>query len=103
MDRARLSPVWPARPAARLFFENDSEGSPDRLILAESFREFVCALGPIPVDDVSLGSSQVKSDWIYPDFAREHGLDIHPTGRAAPSHQMSMVKSSGTGSTASVD
>jgi hypothetical protein len=57
-----------------VLYENDSEGSPDELRLAPSFREFVCMLGPEPPDDVSLDPAQVKSVWIDPDFAREHGL-----------------------------
>lgn len=59
-----------------VFYENDSEGAPDDLRLAGSFREFVCRLIPEPPDDdVVLEPPQVKSVWIDPDFAREHGLD----------------------------
>ena len=59
-----------------VFYENDSEGAPDDLRLAGSFREFVCGLiSEPPDDDVVLERAQIKSVWIDPDFAREHGLD----------------------------
>jgi hypothetical protein len=35
-----------------IFYENDSDGSPDELQLASSFREFVCMLIPQPPVDV---------------------------------------------------
>jgi hypothetical protein len=52
-----------------VFYENDSEGSPDELVLASSFREFICLLEPEPEAEVVLGPDQVISAWIDPDLA----------------------------------
>ena len=41
----------PAGEPPVVFYENESEGSPDDLRLADRFREFVCCLGPEPSDD----------------------------------------------------
>ena len=45
-----------------IFYENDSDGSPDQLQLASSFREFVCMLIPQPLLDVERDPAQVKDD-----------------------------------------
>ena len=59
-----------------VFYENGSDGAPDDLRLADSFREFVCGLVSEPQNDEEvLKPGQIKSVWIDPDFARENGLD----------------------------
>lgn len=61
-----------------IFHENDSDGSSDELALARSFRDFICKLIPEPAIDFEGDLGQVKSVWIDPEFAREHGLDQPP-------------------------
>lgn len=54
-----------------IFYENDSEGSPDELLLAPSFREFVCKLQPEPEFD---GGPTGISGWTDPEFAAAQGV-----------------------------
>ena len=65
-----------------VFYENESDPH-DQLLLAPSFREFVCMLGPEPANDVSLDAIQVESIWVDPDFGRQHGLDVPPRNDSA--------------------
>ena len=62
-----------------IFYENESEGAPDELRLAASFRTFIEMLRPEPDDDRALEPLDITEAWIDPEFAREHDLKLPRT------------------------